>query len=112
MDAVELELACPCGFENFERVVVQRRPHPPIVTDFVACVGCRSVYYSPLAPSTASQPPPPRTAARYQVPRDDGPGLKTYGGKLSTPGQREQSPEELRGIREAAARASKAKRRR
>jgi hypothetical protein len=48
MDGVELELVCPCGFENFERIVVQRRPHAPIVTDFVACVGCRSMYFSPV----------------------------------------------------------------
>jgi hypothetical protein len=37
MDGVELELVCLCGFENFERVVVQRKPNPPVVTDFVAC---------------------------------------------------------------------------
>jgi hypothetical protein len=36
MDGVELELVCPCGHENFERIVVQRKPHRPIVTDFVA----------------------------------------------------------------------------
>ncbi|MEO8329756.1 MAG: hypothetical protein ABI586_07130 [Candidatus Nanopelagicales bacterium] len=48
MDGVELELTCPCGFENFERVVVQRKPHDPIVTDFVSCVGCRAMYYSPI----------------------------------------------------------------
>jgi hypothetical protein len=48
MDGVELELVCPCGFENFERVIVQRLPHAPIVTDFVACVGCRSVYFAPV----------------------------------------------------------------
>ena len=45
MDGVEFELVCPCGYENFERIVVQRRPHPPVVTDFVACVGCRAVYW-------------------------------------------------------------------
>jgi hypothetical protein len=33
MDVVELELMCPCGYENFERVVVQRKPHAPVVTD-------------------------------------------------------------------------------
>jgi len=48
MDGVELELTCPCGFENFERVIVTRRPGSPIVTDFVACVGCRAVYFSPV----------------------------------------------------------------
>jgi len=43
-----LKLVCPCGYENFERIVVQREPHPPVVTDFVACVGCRAVYFSPV----------------------------------------------------------------
>jgi hypothetical protein len=73
MDAVELELTCPCGHENFERVIVQRRPGSPIVTDFVACVGCRAVYFSPVPRPDALEvrpghnlgaigpPPPPRT---------------------------------------------------
>ena len=50
MDGVELELVCPCGYENFERVIVQRKPHPPIVTDFVACIGCRAMYFVPTRP--------------------------------------------------------------
>jgi|KBSMisStandDraft_5_1062788.scaffolds.fasta_scaffold56484_2 hypothetical protein len=41
IDGVALELTCPCGYENFERVVVSRKPHAAVVTDFVACVGCR-----------------------------------------------------------------------
>ncbi len=57
MDGVELDLVCLCGHENFERVVVQRRPHGPIVTDFVACVGCRAMYW---APQPASLPPEQR----------------------------------------------------
>jgi hypothetical protein len=48
MDGAELELDCSCGFENFERIVVQRKPNAPIVTDFVACVGCKAMYWSPL----------------------------------------------------------------
>jgi len=48
MDGVELELACPCGYENFERIVVHRKPHPALVTDFVACVGCKTMYWAPL----------------------------------------------------------------
>ena len=44
MDGVELELVCPCGLDNFEGVVVQRKPHGGIATDFVACVGCRAMY--------------------------------------------------------------------
>src|SRR5689334_446222 len=51
MDGVELDLVCPCGFENFERIVVQRKPHAPIVTDFVACVGCKAMYWAPLRPT-------------------------------------------------------------
>ena len=48
LEGVELELQCACGHENFERVVVQRPPGAPIVTDFVACVGCRAMYFAPL----------------------------------------------------------------
>ncbi len=48
MDGVELELVCPCGYKNFERIVVRRKPHPALVTDFVACVGCKAVYFTPL----------------------------------------------------------------
>ena len=48
MDGVELELVCPCGFENFERVVVNRKPNSPVVTDFVACVGCKAMYFAPV----------------------------------------------------------------
>lgn len=54
MDGVELELVCPCGCENFDRIVVQRKPHSPIVTDFVACVGCKAMYW---APQVAPLPP-------------------------------------------------------
>ena len=48
MDVAELEIRCLCGdSENFERIVVRRKPNPPIVTDFVACVGCRAMYFAP-----------------------------------------------------------------
>ena len=56
MDGVELELVCPCGYENFERIAVQRKPHPPVVTDFVACVGCKAMYFAPVR-----RPDPPET---------------------------------------------------
>ncbi len=49
IDGAELELICLCGYENFQRVIVQRKPNPPIVTDFVACVGCLAMYYAPAA---------------------------------------------------------------
>lgn len=55
MDGVELDLTCQCGHENFHRVVVQRKPAPPIVTDFVACVGCRGDVFRP-APSGGPAP--------------------------------------------------------
>ena len=49
MDGAELEIVCLCGgSENFERVIVQRKPNPPIVTDFVACVACRAMYFAPV----------------------------------------------------------------
>jgi hypothetical protein len=58
LEGVELELQCACGHENFERVVVQRAPGAPIVTDFVACVGCRAMYFAPL-PKAAPRAPSP-----------------------------------------------------
>jgi hypothetical protein len=60
LDGVELELVCLCGYENFERVVVQRKPHAPVVTDFVACVGCKAMNWAPLRPL---DPMPPRSGA-------------------------------------------------
>lgn len=36
---------CVCGGQTFERVVVQRKPHPPIVTDFLACIACQAMYF-------------------------------------------------------------------
>jgi hypothetical protein len=66
MDGVELELVCPCGHENFDRIVVQRKPHPAFVTDFVACVGCKSMYWAPVRPHAS----PPRP----------GDGMKAIGG--------------------------------
>jgi hypothetical protein len=48
LEGADLGLVCLCGYENFERVVVQRAPHAPIVTDFVACVGCKSMYFAPM----------------------------------------------------------------
>ena len=79
MDGVELELVCPCGYENFERVVVQRKPHPPIVTDFVACVGCKAMYWAPQA-----APLPPE--------RSPGQDMKAIGG----PERREDSSEAMK----------------
>jgi hypothetical protein len=80
MDGAELELACPGGFENFERIVVQRKPNAPVVTDFVACVGCRAMYWSPLR---RPDPEPRRTGHEMKgiggpekVSLDSAPALK------------------------------------
>lgn len=99
--------SCTCGAENFQRVIVERVIGRPVVTDLVACVECHIVFYVPL--------PPPRPvewlgpAMPTGVPRES-PGLTTWGGT----GQhgRQQSPEELLRIKEAAARANKSKKRR
>jgi hypothetical protein len=72
MDGVGLELVCPCGFENFERVIVQRRLGSPVVTDFVACVGCRAMYLSPVP-----KPDP--------VPRRPGSHMQAIGGPEARP---------------------------
>ena len=43
----DFDLVCPCGAENFVRVTVRRAGHQPYVTDFVACAGCRIMYWLP-----------------------------------------------------------------
>lgn len=40
-------LACACGGERFERVVVQRKFAAPYRTDFAACVQCRAMFHVP-----------------------------------------------------------------
>ena len=47
MEGADFGLTCQCGSENFERVIVRRNPAAPIVTDFVACVGCRTMFDLP-----------------------------------------------------------------
>ena len=84
LDGAELELVCPCGFENFERVIVQRKPHPLIVTDFVACVGCKTMYWSPV---------PMRDAPEWRP----GHGMQAIG-----PGQPDSSEALKRDAKEAA----------
>lgn len=84
MDGVELELTCPCGYESFDRVIVQRRPHGPIITDFVACVGCKAMYYAPQRPL---DPPEQRP----------GHGMQAVG-----PGQPDSSEALKRDAKEAA----------
>ena len=72
LDGVELELVCPCGYENFERVIVQRKPHGPIVTDSFACVGCKAMYFAPVR-----KPDPPE----YTI----GSHMKAIGGPQTEP---------------------------
>ena len=62
------EPVCGCGYENFERVIVERIANRPIVTDFLACVGCRAMYFAPLG---KSKPPAPRSPA--EPPRQPSP---------------------------------------
>lgn len=41
---------CLCGSMRFERVVVERRPGAPLLTDFIACLSCKTMLHLPLAP--------------------------------------------------------------
>jgi hypothetical protein len=55
---------CHCGSFEFERVVVERRPRPAVITDFVACTACAAMYFYPLP---RSEPSPTRLAAGMQA---------------------------------------------
>jgi hypothetical protein len=47
LEGADVGLACPCGSENFERVIVRRAGKDPHITDFVACIGCKAVFHLP-----------------------------------------------------------------
>lgn len=47
LEGAEVGLACQCGSENFERVLVRRAGKDPHSTDFVACIGCKAVFHLP-----------------------------------------------------------------
>jgi hypothetical protein len=49
MDSGDFPGECLCGSIDFERIVVQRKPNPPITTDFVACLACRAMYFRAAA---------------------------------------------------------------
>ena len=106
----EFGAPCVCGAENFERIVVERVIARPVVTDLVACVECRCVYYAPLP-----RPEPPRPASSGGPPLPDGvvserAGLLERWGRMPEGYRaREQSAEELQGIKDAAARANRSK---
>lgn len=110
IDRAELEIHCLCGdSENFERVIVQRKPHPPIVTDFVACVACRAMYFAPVP----QRDPPERLAGR-DLGAIGGPAPDGYKGPLFSPrtelGPAEkQSPEDRERFMDAVRRADKSK---
>lgn len=106
----EFGAPCMCGAENFQRVVVERVPSRPVVTDLIACVECHCVYYSPLPkPAPAeSRPGPPMPPGVVS----EGPGLlRTWGSVSAVQSGRAQSAKELQALKEAAARANKSKRR-
>lgn len=108
MNSAGRELICPCGYENFERVVVKRRPGAPVVTDFVACVGCRTMYFVPLVRETA---PPPHAIGTGGGPHC--PSVpNTWGGIPPGHPARQETSEQNQAIKDAAARANKSKRRR
>jgi|GEM_PF-1834487 len=48
-------LACACGSERFERVVVQRKFAAPYRTDFAACAGCRAMFFAPAGDVGAAE---------------------------------------------------------
>ena len=64
----------PLRYENFERVVVQRKPHAPIVTDIVACVGCQAMYWAPQA-----APLPPERSPGQEMKAIRGPETREDG---------------------------------
>jgi len=101
---------CVCGAENFERVVVERVLSRPVVTDLIACVECRCVYYSPL-PRPSSLPPSSGPPLPAGVVTDEPGLLRTWGGVPLGHPPSMQTPQELHAIREAAARAAKGKKR-
>ena len=115
LEGADHGLVCPCGYENFERVIVRRNPAAPIVTDFVACIGCRAMYFAPVAPL-------PKLLSEPTL--RDGPDLRPKGpgaiGGPTPPGVvappfyigRETSsakPERDPGLMEAVRRANKSK---
>ena len=52
MDPV-YDLLCPCGSDNFERVVVNRQGQSDYSTEFVACTLCKVMFHVPEAPRQA-----------------------------------------------------------
>lgn len=60
-----IDLACACGSENFERIVVQRPGQADYRTDFVACVFCRVMFHMPISGADATLERDAAIAARF-----------------------------------------------
>lgn len=104
-----------CGCENFERVIVERVIGRAVITDLLACVECRCVYFSPLPKAAPPGPAARAHAASAGVPPGEawapsnGPLESTWG--MMPPGspRREETPEERERLMEAVRRANKSK---
>jgi len=60
---IELEMfSCSLRTSRTSSEIVTRRPGSPIVTDFVACDGCRAVYFAPVP-----RPDPPEVRAGHDI---------------------------------------------
>ena len=65
-------LACNCGSEAFERVIVERVIGHRIVTDLVSCIECKVVYYVPLPPPAPVVLPPDHGMGTVVLPKPEG----------------------------------------
>ena len=76
------------GVHPFDILCLQRKPHPFIVTAFVACVGYRAMYFAPKRPLEAPVMPPghghgiggpePRPDSGERLKRDAAEAAKGY----------------------------------
>ena len=100
---------CVCGCENFQRVIVERVLSKPVITDLLACVECRCVYYSPLPRAGPVVHDGPAMGSGVVTNSPD--LLKHYGASPDYP-RVDLSPDEHRALLERAQRANKSKKRR
>ena len=101
-DDEEIGSPCVCGCENFERVIVGRVVDRPVITDLLACVECRCVYYSPL----------PRPAPHYRAKDRRCPRVSSQStrppevmGRVVGSYREHRAGQDLQRIRDASARA-------
>ena len=57
---------CLCGSTHFERVIVERSPGAPFVTDFIACLSCKTMLFLPQR----NGPPPAIVDPHAELMRD------------------------------------------